>query len=186
MYGLVNKAIKGFAIETGGEEAWSEILKRSKCEVDEFVSMQAYEDELTFSLVTAAAEHFGLAVDEILYGFGRHWILFTATEGYADTLDMYGDDIEQFLMNLDEMHVRLQLTMPELKMPSFHCSHDSDGNLLVDYRSEREGLEAMVQGLLEGVGERFNKSIDVSRVDAPGGVDARFQIRVVDQQRNVA
>lgn len=186
MYGLVNKAIKGFAIETGGEDAWAEILKNSTCEVDEFISMQAYPDELTLSLVDAAARHFNVAADEILHGFGRHWILFTASEGYSGTLDMYGDNMEEFLNNLDDMHTRLQLTMPELKMPSFRCSYDEDKNLLVDYRSERTGLEAMVLGLLEGIGERFNRSIAITQVDAPVGINARFYVRFVEQKRNAA
>lgn len=186
MYGLVNKAIMGFAIKNGGEKAWSEILKISKCEDDEFISMQAYPDELTMDLVSAAAQHFDVPEDDILHGFGRHWILFTASEGYAGTLDMFGDDIEDFLMNLDDMHTRLQLTMPELRMPSFRCAHDEDKNLLVDYRSERTGLEAMVQGLLEGIGERFKRSIIVSRVDAPAGINARFRVRFTEQKRNAA
>lgn len=185
MYGLVNKAVKGFAIEVGGEQAWTEISTKAKSE-SEFLAMHPYPDELTFALVEAAAEYFELSPEEVLRGFGRHWILFTAEAGYGEMLDLYGNDLEEFILNLDDMHTRLRISMPNLNMPSFSCQRSDDGDLVVDYYSERQGLEAMVVGLLEGLGERFNQPVSVARADAPKNVNARFLVRSVGIDRDVA
>jgi len=185
MYGLVNKAIKGFAIESGGEAAWDAISEKTKI-TEDFLAMHAYDDSVTYALVEAASEHFSIPADDVLFGFGRHWILFTAEEGYAELLDMYGQNMEEFIMNLDDMHSRIQLSMPQLKMPNFSCERTENGELIVDYRSERPGLSAMVHGLLAGLGERFKQNIEITSVESPADITARFMVKFLAAERDAA
>ena len=70
MYGMVNKAVRGFVLQNFDEATWTRI--HTTAGVDEnFVAMQAYDDAVTYDLVAAANAELGIAVPDILNGFGR-------------------------------------------------------------------------------------------------------------------
>lgn len=162
MYGLVNKAIEDLAISAGGEETWRRIKEEADVDVVAFVSMDAYDDDLTYRLVGAASRVLGMPAEEILKSFGRHWVLYTAREGYGPLLERAGSSLGEFLANLDALHTRVGLTMPALRPPSFQVDVVDDATFLVRYHSERGGLSPMVVGLLEGVGKRFGHEVVVT------------------------
>jgi len=168
VYGLVNKAIQDFAVTAGGEDAWERIRERAEVEALAFVSMQSYPDELTYRLVGAAAEVFDRPADELLRDFGRHWILYTGREGYGPLLQNAGATLREFLHNLDALHARVALSMPDLHPPSFICEDAGEGRMTVRYFSERTGLAPMVVGLLEGLGALFGQDVRVTHVAARG------------------
>ncbi|MCU1376147.1 MAG: Heme binding domain protein [Actinomycetia bacterium] len=162
MYGLVNKAIEDLAVAVGGEETWLAIKEKAGVDVVAFLSMDAYPDELTYSLVGAASEVLGMTPDEILEAFGKHWVLYTARGGYGPLLKSAGNSLPEFLSNLDALHVRVGLTMPKLRPPSFRVQKISESELIVSYYSQRLGLASMVVGLLKGVGDMFGQDVTVA------------------------
>jgi hypothetical protein len=162
MYGLVNKAIEDMALAAGGEDLWRKIKAEAGVDVVAFVSMDAYPDEVTYSLVGAASKVLDTPAEEILRSFGKHWVLYTAREGYGPLLTSAGSSMAEFLRNLDALHVRVGLTMPELRPPSFQVETINEDRFTVSYFSERFGLAPMVVGLLEGVGTRFGLEVDVT------------------------
>lgn len=162
MYGLVNKAVEDLALAVGGEETWARIKEEAGVEIVAFISMDAYPDEMTYALVGAASKVLGRPAEDILRAFGRHWVLYTAREGYGPLLSSAGSTIGDFLRNLDALHARVGLTMPNLRPPSFAIDQPSDDTFIVRYFSERAGLAPMVAGLLEGVGERFGCEVRIS------------------------
>ncbi|MDX2366885.1 MAG: heme NO-binding domain-containing protein [Colwellia sp.] len=162
MYGLVNRAIEDMAIQAGGYEIWEAIKLKAGVDVATFISMQTYPDEVTYKLVDSASQILGVPANELLRQFGKHWILFTAKEGYGDLLKTSGTNIREFLGNLDTMHSRIASTMTDLKPPSFECIDINDKKLQVLYYSDRQGLAPMVVGLLEGLGEMFNVDVKVT------------------------
>lgn len=181
MYGLVNKAIEDLAMAAGGEAVWQKIKEEAEVDLIAFVSMDAYPDELTYSLVGAASKVLNLPVEEILEAFGKHWVLYTAREGYGPLLSSAGSSLPEFLNNLDALHVRVGLTMPKLRPPSFQCVTIEDNKYLIRYYSPRAGLAPMVVGLLKGSGARFGHEVEVTHSLARGsGVDHdEFLLEVV-------
>jgi hypothetical protein len=163
MYGLVNKAVHDLVCSKFGEDTWRAIVARAGLDIESFVSMQSYDDAITYKLVGAASEQLGLTPAQVLHTFGVYWTTYTAVEGYGDLITSSGHDVVSFLENLDNMHTRVQLTFPELRPPSFQVERDDDG-VLLHYISDREGLAPMVIGLLEGLGAHFNEEIEVTHV----------------------
>jgi heme-NO-binding protein len=163
MHGLVNQAIRDLAVKVGGEPLWSDIKSRAGVDLEVFVSMQAYPDDVTYRLVESASSVLGISAAEMLHAFGKHWILYTARQGYGAIFEMMGRTLPDFLGNLDAMHARLSLSMPELRPPSFVCEHVSDGHMRLEYWTHRPGLAPMVLGLLDGLAEMYGVSIDVIR-----------------------
>lgn len=162
MYGLVNQAIEDLAVKIGGPELWSKIVEGAGMEQPVFVAMDAYDDAVTYRLVEAASDVLGLSPAEVLEAFGEHWILYTGAQGYGPMLDAMGTTLPQFLGNLDSMHSRIALSMPQLRPPSFSCEEIDEQRLLVKYWSTRTGLAPMVTGLLKGLGSRFDLDVDVT------------------------
>lgn len=182
MYGLVNRAIQKLVTTQFGADAWEAIKAKAGIDIPLFVGMKTYPDEVTYGLVDAASEVLGLPPEKVLEAFGEYWILYTAKEGYGDLLRMSGDSLVAFLQNMDGMHARVGMAMPELRPPSFACTDVTAAGLRLHYRSERPGLAPMVVGLLRGLGTTFGTPVEVVHDVARGG-DGRdhdeFVIRFV-------
>ena len=166
MYGLVNKAIEGMVCTHFGEQTWETIKQKAELEdIDFFISMDAYPDDVTHRLVRAACEVLGMSSHEVLQAFGEYWVTYTAEEGYGEMLEMAGDNLPEFLDNLDNLHARVGLSFPELKPPAFESEAIGTNTLELHYRSTRQGLAPMVMGLIKGLGGRFNQQVEVKQKD---------------------
>jgi heme-NO-binding protein len=176
MYGLVNKAVVDLVVTKFGQETWTKIKQKAEVDVDVFVSMDAYPDDVTYRLVGAASEVLKLPAEQVLEAFGEWWVLYTANEGYGPLLDASGSTLRDFLLNLDALHARVALTMPALKPPRFRMVDVDPKTLKLEYYSGREGLAPMVVGLLKGLGIRFKTPIEISH--APEGDHHAFTIRL--------
>jgi len=172
MYGLVNKALCEMVTRGYGEATWERIRAQAGVEVEVFISMDPYPDELTYQLVGAASQLLGEDVERLLYVFGRHWVLDTAAQHYGHLLQAGGRSFREFLLALPNFHTRVSLMMPQLVPPEFACTDVGERTLHLHYRSQRPGLAPFVEGLLDGLGERFHVEVRSRRVparsDGPG------------------
>ncbi|MFZ4784286.1 MAG: heme NO-binding domain-containing protein [Flavobacteriales bacterium] len=179
MYGLVNKAIKGFVVKSFDEETWVKICDHAKFEDYDFLSFQSYPDDLTYRLVGSASALLNMSQESILEAFGEYWILYTASEGYSDMLSVSGSTFPEFIGNLDMLHFRVSNIMPELRPPMFTSQMIDERSLVLHYASDRPGLTHMVIGLLRGLGKRFDLEVDVSMIEskATNGENDRFIVK---------
>lgn len=178
MYGLVNQAVQGMVIAGFGEDIWERIKRDAGVDLDAFVSMESYDDSITYSLVQAGSAALDMPPEDILRAFGEYWVLVTAAEGYPELMQAAGSTLPEFLGNLDQLHTRVLMTFPELRPPSFNCKEVKPGELTVTYMSERVGLEPMVVGLLEGLGKHFNTPVDVTMIEMAEGSGSATDFRV--------
>lgn len=156
MYGLVNKAIEDLVVSSAGEQTWQRIKALSGLQELQILESSNYDDEITFKLVAAASRILERPVDDILRAFGNHWVMYTGREGWSSLFHASGEDLISFLKNLDDMHSRVNAAMPEGNMPEFTLYEKGDGYHL-QYRSSRDGLAPMVDGILNGLTEQFDE-----------------------------
>ncbi|MEM6252940.1 MAG: heme NO-binding domain-containing protein [Cyanobacteria bacterium P01_D01_bin.156] len=172
MYGLINRAIQDMVCEHYGVSLWEEVKLRADVEESRFLVLHSYPDDMTHRLVKAASDVLQLSSSEIMAAFGRYWVEYTGKAGYKELIEMAGDTLPDFLSNLDELHSRVGVQFPELKPPEFSCDQIDGQNIELHYQSTRDGLAPMVLGLLEGVGDRFHQSVQVTQVeDRQDGAD---------------
>ena len=175
---MVNRAVRDMVLARFGSEAWTSIHTKA-CAPAEFEKMQPYDDQVTYRLVGAAAEVLGLPAETVMRTFGVYWVTETAEEGYGPLLALWGNSFVQFLCNLDSLHARVAETFTSLQPPSFEVEPVSDGVVRLHYRSDRPGLAPFVEGLLEGLGLRFDTRVEVELVHdraANGGPADIFRI----------
>jgi hypothetical protein len=164
MYGLVNKAIQDMICHQFGHDTWQTIKKKAGVELDAFISLDSYPDEVTYSLAQAASQVLGISLAEVLEAFGEYWVLYTKRGGYGEMFRWWGDDLRSFLLNLNNMHTRIALFFPHLKPPTFECTDLGDNSLVLHYHSERRGLAPIVIGMLKGLGTVFQTPIEVTQI----------------------
>ncbi|MFN8495809.1 MAG: heme NO-binding domain-containing protein [Caldilineaceae bacterium] len=175
MYGLVNRAIEELICTQFGEATWDMVKTKASLDIEAFVSMEPYPDEVTYKLVDAASHVLKLPAEMVLMTFGEYWTLYTAKEGYGELLKMSGHKLPEFLMNLDNLHTRVGLLYPHLQPPSFQCTEVTEHGMLLHYHSHRAGMASLVVGLLQGLGKMFAVKIKIEHI-AKRGEDAEHDI----------
>lgn len=179
MYGMIHKSIRDMVIADFGDAAWKKIREASVIDDTAFLSMQACDDSITFELVGAVSKAVGMDVNSCLMAFGKHWVANTAKKSYSNLLTAYGDQLWDFLENLDHMHDRIGTTFPGFSAPSFALEKLEGRGYELIYRSGRAGLESFVLGLIEGLSIEFSTPVEVSIVDnqvGDAGQMTRFSI----------
>ncbi len=168
MYGLVNQALEDLVVKTADDSVWQSVKRTAGISLPGFVSMENYEDAITFDLAAAAGYELEMTQQELLRAFGKHWITFSASRGYGALLRMVGKDVPEFIANIDVLHARVGMSLPDMEPPSFRVSEESGGELIVRYYSERSGLTPMVIGVLEGLCEMLGTPYAVEQVTTTG------------------
>lgn len=181
MYGLVNRALEELIRKAHGDDAWEKIKERADVDIEVFVRMNAYPDDITYRLISAASELLNQPADSLLRAFGEHWTLYTGREGYGSLLDDAGSTLQETLSNLDDLHARVGLMYPDLKPPSFRCSDVTRDGLVLHYYSSRRGFAPMVVGLVEGLGKRFGHKLEITQLTQRDSGDDHdsFAIRIL-------
>lgn len=159
MYGLVNKAIEEMVRRGFGDDAWERVKARAGVDVELFISNQPYDDQITYNLVGAASELTGIPAERLLFNFGEHWILHTSRAGYGALMDAAGKTLPEFLENLPNFHTRIAMIFPHLEPPRFAVSDRTATSLKLHYHTHRSGLIPFVEGLLSGLGKKFQTPV---------------------------
>ncbi len=163
MYGLVNKAVEDLIRTKFSDAVWEKVKELACVDAEMFVSMNAYDDDITYRLVGAASQVLGISPEAVLIEFGKYWVNYTAKEGYGSLLEMGGNSLPEFLKNLNALHIRVGMTYNNLKPPSFNCEELDEETLIVKYFSHRKGLAPLVIGLLHGLGDKFGVEVDITQ-----------------------
>jgi guanylate cyclase soluble subunit beta len=184
MYGLINKALKDMVTDRFGNEVWQQILDESGVPQDAFLTMRSYDDEITYSLVAASSKVLNAPAEACLEMFGQYWVLVTATESYGMLMDAAGENLIEFLENLNQLHDRITTTFLNYLPPTFHLEPVSDNLYEIHYISQRQGLDAFVVGLLQGLATRFETKLELlSQRSEPAdtGTHIVFKVAIENQ-----
>ena len=164
MYGMVNEGIRSFIETNFGVEAWQSICNDADIDVKQFERLGSYDDSVTYDLVGAVAKHTNLPAGKVLSVFGEYWVDYAGQSGFGNLLKLAGDSFVERIQNLDDMHERILMTMPNLKPPSFELVEIEEGVYHLSYYSTRPGLAPMVIGLLHGLAEQTEEKISVEQI----------------------
>jgi len=181
MYGLINNSLKSMILEQFGEEQWQKVLSTSGVSEDSFLTMRSYDDSITYSLAGAASEVLGAPVEACLEMFGEYWVLETATKSYGMLLNAAGQDMVEFLGNMNALHDRITSTFLNYVPPEFFVETNEDHHL-IHYVSQREGLTPFVVGLLKGLAKRFDSTLTIvsqREIAVDHGAHTIFEVEIV-------
>ncbi|MEN9522861.1 MAG: hypothetical protein RL065_1238 [Bacteroidota bacterium] len=165
MYGIINKSIESLVVEKFGLDKWEIIKSKSGINVDFFLSNEAYDDEITYKLVSTIATEMNITVHDVMVTFGEYWVTKTTHQKYESLMNAGGQNLKEFLINLPGFHNRIMLLYPKLTPPEFKIGKIEDDNIEMLYYSKRNALQPFVIGLFQGLGKMFNTKVEVKHID---------------------
>jgi guanylate cyclase soluble subunit beta len=180
MYGMIHRAMRNMVHEELGEEAWLALEQKLKIGPMDLLTGKVYDDALTLEIITEAAAMLNLAVGQCLIEFGRYWIRYVDQGSLVSVMNFTGQNLASFIKNLDRLHLAVGAAMPDARLPAFSTLCNDPGHIVVEYRSERVGLEPFVMGLLQGLMDRFHARGDIE-VASRGEQFVIFDIRYQDR-----
>jgi hypothetical protein len=179
VYGIVTNAIGDLIVSNYGVAKWEAVQETAGVEADFLISTEPYPDELSYRLIYAACDVLDCRIEDFLIQFGKHWVLETGVKYYGPLLVSGYTGLKDFLLNLPDFHTRILLLYPQLKPPEFACTDVTDNSMRLHYFTTRPGLTNFMVGLLRGLGELHNVSVDIALVAAKddGADHDIFEIR---------
>ena len=166
MYGLLNKGIQKLVENKFGHPFWEQVKEEANVDQDHFVTLDAYDDRITYNLVAAISKLAGIDQAQFLFEYGEFWISFVLKEGYGDLLSFSGNTFAEVLLNVNELHTRLEYTHENLRPPSFKCEEINEHCLRFEYHSFREGLSNVVMGIIQGLGKHHEVLPEIEHTKA--------------------
>lgn len=180
MYGMIHRAMRQMVLERLGYEDWLALEQKLGIGPPELLTGMVYEDALTQEIIAEAAVQFNLTFDECLTEFGRYWVRYADHGSFSTIMQFTGQNLASFIANLDRFHLTVGAAMPGTRLPSFTLLSSEEGHLLVQYQSERIGMEKFVYGLFLGLMDRFATFGDVT-VTSREAKSVIFDIRFAEQ-----
>ena len=160
MYGMVNKFLRDIILDHYGQETWDAVQEKVGKDINFFLGMEQYPDDITYEIVTAVSEVTNVPTVILLEKIGMGWASYTAAGEYGTYYTM-ANDIFDFLKKLNSIHSALGTSMPNLRPPTFKLSEESEGTVRLHYFSERPGLAPFVIGILKGLAEFYEQQITI-------------------------
>ncbi len=155
MHGLVNRSIQCFIRDTYGAEIWEEICREADIGFNNFESLLMYDVSLTYAVLAVAGKRIGRCRQGLLEDMGTYLISNPDLDALRRLLRFGGDNFEEFLHSLDDLHDRVKLALPDLDIPVFELKERTAQTYSLSYRWKNRGLGALVLGILRAMADDY-------------------------------
>lgn len=174
MKGVVFNAAEEAVIELFDADTWDDLLDAAGVE-GVYNSVGSYPDSELVAIVVAASEATGLSVEDVLLAVGRKALQHLAAR-VPSLVEHCTHPFEFLLLIHDVIHVEVMKLYPDAKPPGFTYEDLPNDGLRLTYNSPR-CLDALAEGLIHGVGDRFETELQVTRTET--GEKGKVQIDVM-------
>lgn len=161
MKGVIIVCLKELVCSKFGEEKWNEIMENSDSKGVIFLAGADIEDSKALSMVDATCKVLNISLTQAADAFGDYWVSTYAKKMYSGYYKP--TTAKDFLLQMDDVHVRLTKSIPNAKPPRFSYDWKDDNTLIMSYQSHR-GLIDFLAGLAKGVGNYFNEPLSVTKL----------------------
>lgn len=182
MFGLVNRAIQSFVIDSYGDAKWADITNVAGLDFRNFESMLPYDDALTDAVLKASSILLDKDHDTLLEDLGTYLVSHPNMEAVRRLLRYGGHGFEEFLLSLDELNDRIKLSIPDLEMPQLSLQAHGNGAYCLFAVSKRKGYGAVLQGIVKAVADDYGALVltDLETSQENGKVQDHLKIELLE------
>jgi hypothetical protein len=126
-----------------------------------WVGPGTYPDEHLMAVAGVAAQHAGLPLKTAVRAFGK-FSFGGLGRRHPDIVARFADPVSMLEGIESVIHVEVRKLMPEAVTPRILAERRPDGRLAVSYESRR-GLCALMEGLLEGMGDHYGVNVTLEK-----------------------
>lgn len=161
MKGIIFNVVEEVITDMFDADTWDHLLAEAAVD-GSYTSLGNYPDHELESVVAAGCRATGETREDLLRTIGRRALPKLCARVADEVVD--APDPLTFIERVNDIiHPEVLKVYPEARPPVFVCERHRDG-LHITYSSSRD-LHSLAAGLLEGVGDRFDCTIDVERLD---------------------
>lgn len=184
MHGMINRALQGFIIETYGQEVWAEVRTIADLRIEEFEAMLQYEDALTVSCFTAAAQTMHLDQTAVLEDLGTFLITHPPLDPLRRLLRFGGASFTEFVLSLDELAERGRMAMHDIEMPEISVIEEGPSQFKLRARWALPGVGPLLLGALRAMADDYGSLATLS-LDGIEGEEECVRIVIHDANHAV-
>lgn len=177
MKGIVFNVLSDMVTESFGLEIWDKLIEKSKPESGAiYTSAQVYPDEELVSYLTELSKITDTDAADLFRVFGKY-MMHKFKVMHPKFLNNH--TAKTFLASVHNViHVEVKKLHPDTLLPTFEFEDNSSDTLTMIYSSKRK-LCYLAEGLVEGVGEVFDESIDIQQTECmhDGAEKCRLELR---------
>lgn len=160
MKGVIFNAAEAAVVEMFDQDTWEDLLDAAELD-GIYSSVETYEDADLAAIVAAASNATGMSTDEVLVAVGRK-----ALAHLADRVPGLLEDctcaFDMLRIIHDVIHVEVRKVYQDSNPPEFIYTKVSENQVRLAYKSPRM-LDALAEGLVYGVGDRFGEELSIIR-----------------------
>lgn len=162
MKGIIFNFLESLIVEKFGDETMEEIYDEAEFSTDvpPFVGPETYPDADLFAMVALLSKKSGLAVDDLIYAFGRYMFPILADK-YPGFLEGIESPVEFLETVNDVIHVEVKKLFEGAMPPMVVIEEAKRDRATLRYSSERK-LCRLAEGLLDGVADHFGQRVSYS------------------------
>ena len=177
MHGLINKALQAFLTQTYGDALWRRVADDARLGFDGFEAMLTYDPVLTDRVLDAACRALGRDRDGLLEDMGTFLVTSPALPGIRRLLRFCGASFEELLLSLDDLPDRVQLAVPDLRLPAITVDDTGRAVFRVTCQPGLPGLAPVVLGLLRAMADDYGV---LALLDTGG--NGVIEVRLIDRR----
>lgn len=163
MHGFIHQLLEAFVSETAGSQHLRPIRRIAGIDGPPLAT-RYYPDEVTTRLLQAISEYEGVTLDDLLYQFGVYFMCAPLMhQHYRAFLDGH-TSARGFLEQVSAIHRYLGQSLKGTMLPQFRYVNHGPDLLEIVYNSPRR-LCRFLQGVIEGVGQYFNESLEIRELE---------------------
>lgn len=155
MQGLINRAIQCFVCDTYGETAWKHVVDRAGVAVRNFEAFLDYPSVTTFKLIGAIEHQVSLPASVFLEDMGTYLVTSNTTTAVRRLLRFGGLTYEDFVLSLDELPERVNLALPDVKLPEIDVTLIAPKQYAVSIADDIKGFDFVVVGILRALADDY-------------------------------
>lgn len=155
MHGIICKAAETFLRAQYGPDRWAEIAALAECDVESFETVRSYDDRMMQQVFDAAATSLGVDVSALLEDLGTWICTHPPLEPVRRLFRFSGNDFEEMLFSLDEMHERAAMALPDLDVPIYSLIEMGAGQYRVASTWTAPGAGSVLIGILRAMADDY-------------------------------
>jgi hypothetical protein len=179
MYGLINKAIEVFAIETQGRGFWQWTLADMGIQDTGLGGLLHHDTDLTRQLLAGMERKMARPQAQILEDLGTFLITSPAVPAIRRLLRFSGDTYADFLLSLDELPGRARLAVDDLHLPELTVTDLGGKRFELACAPGLTGFDHVLLGMLRAMADEFGALAMLDHLGARG-TDRIIGIEIVE------
>jgi hypothetical protein len=179
VHGLVNRAIQSFLKDNYGRELWDETVDLAETGLDDFDTMQVYDDEITAAVISAASRVLRKPRSLLLEDIGSYLVSGERMQAVRRLLRFGGLDFTEFLYSLADLPGRARMAVPDIGLPEMDLRENGDHSYVLTCVHPVEGFGHVLLGLLQALADDYGTLALIEHVGRQGQTDT-LSVRLVE------